>query len=65
MKLKMRKLKSYLRRCKRKLEEYYNAKIYKLSFPKYQLKLILDSMQLESRICKSVNSYSMNAVKIK
>lgn len=55
MKFKMRKLKPYLRKCKRIFEEHYNTKIYKLSFQKYQLKLMLESIQLERRIYRTVN----------
>ena len=65
MKFKMRKIKSHLRWCKKSLEEHYSIKIYKLSFPKVQLRLMFDFIQEEKRISKIVNHYYVNRIKIK
>ena len=65
MKFKMRKTKSHLRWCKRALEKYYSVKIYKLSFPKVQLKLMFGFIQEEKRISKIVNHYYINKIKLK
>ena len=61
----MRKIKSHLRWCKRALEKKYSVKIYRLSFPKVQLKSMFDFIQEEKRISKIVNYYYMNKIKIK
>lgn len=65
VKFKMRKIKSHLRWCKKFLEKYYNVKIYGLSFPRAQLKLMFDFIQEEKRISKIINYYYINKIKIK
>lgn len=44
MKLKMRKVKSWLRNAKKRYKEKYNIKVEKMIFSKEQLKLVQESI---------------------
>lgn len=64
IKLKMRKVKSFLRNAKKKLSEKYDTKITECIFPKYQLKFISDFLYSEKQRKKIKQDYSCNIVKI-
>ncbi len=49
MKLKMRKVKSWLRWAKKRYEEKYNIKINKWYFPKSQLKMVQETIMSERK----------------